>query len=360
MRKLAASLLAALVSGVVLLPIVALALAIRIIPATVRLLARLLEPRYVPWTGLMRYDPVLGWKPNSDLDTYYLADRDDVFRVVTDAEGWPGTRPLDDCDVIALGDSFAFGYGADPEQMFSALNPALTVKGVGAPGYSMVHAVRLLDQLGRRLNGKLVVWLIYLENDLQDNLAPNMRQYRAPFMRLTADGGWEIVSEHISPEPWRCSYTNRTRLDMLAEFCVPGPIADRAFSASASLLGRAHALCVNNGAELAVVSLPHRILLHADGHAQLAAMTATPAAFDATLPDRRLAETCNRLGVAFVAGRDVFRYGDYKRHEGVHWNAQGHRRMAELLQRIYDKSSAAKSPGSADAAAAAEVPAAPA
>jgi hypothetical protein len=360
MRKLAASLIAGLVSGVVLLPIVALALAVRSVPWTVRLLARLLEPRYVSWTALMRFDPVLGWRPNADLDRYYLADRDDVFRVVTDAEGWPGTCPLDDCDVIALGDSFAFGYGVDPEQTFSALNPALAVKGVGAPGYSMVHAVRVLEQLGQRLNGKLVVWLIYLENDLQDNLAPNMRQYRAPFVRRIVDGGWEIASEHISPEPWRCSWTNRTRLDMLAQFCVPGPIADRAFSASAWLLARAHALCINNGAELAVVSLPHRNLLHADGHAQLAAMTAAPETFDPALPDRRLAETCNRLGVTFVAGRDVFRYADYKRDEGVHWNPQGHRRMAELLQRIYDKSSATAPGASTDAAAAPEVPVAPA
>jgi hypothetical protein len=339
MHRIPLAIAAGIVSAIVLLPIMLLGLVLRLIPLCVNRIARVLEPAYVQWTDLMTFDPVLGWRPRPRLDTHYLAERDDIYRIATDSEGWPGSSPLDDSEVVVIGDSFAFGYGAHTDRSFFALNDSLVVKAVGAPGYSMVHGVRLLEQLGTRLSGKLVVWLVYLENDLQDNLAPNLRHYRAPFLREVSGSSWEIASEHLSPEPWFCSQTNRNRLGVLAELCVPGPIADRAYSASAWLLARATALCRSAGASLAVVSLPHRIQLHAEGHARLASLSHAPETFDPTLPDCRLAAICDGLGVPFIAGRSEFHYSDYKRREGIHWNVRGHRKMAALLQRIYDASS---------------------
>ena len=97
-----------------------------------------------------------------------------MFRLVTDRDGWPGAGSLDDAKVVVIGDSFAFGYGVDTNRSFAALTPSLAVKAIAAPGYSMVQGVRLMEQLGERLRGKLVLWFIFLENDLQDNLAPEM------------------------------------------------------------------------------------------------------------------------------------------------------------------------------------------
>src|SRR5262245_36407390 len=104
----------------------------------VRGVARLLEPPFVPWKDLIVYDDQLGWKPRANVDANYLAERDDVFKLVTDADGWPGTSSIEECPVVAIGDSFAFGYGVDTARSFACINPHFRIKAIGAPGYSMV------------------------------------------------------------------------------------------------------------------------------------------------------------------------------------------------------------------------------
>jgi len=334
MNRIPSTLVAGVLTSVVLLPVIAIALLVRGIALLISHLARAIEPTYVSWRDLMTYDPLLGWKPRPNLNAHYYADNDDIFSLVTDKEGWPGRCSIEEADIVTIGDSFTFGYGISSAQAFFSLDSSLRIKPVGAPGYSMVHGVRLIEQLGSRLRGRRVLWMVYLENDLQDNLVPNMRHYRAPFLRPLADrSGWEIVSDHISPEPWTASQTT-SRLTMLAAFCVPGRIADRSYSACEWLLQRANALCQEHGAQLAVMSVPHRALLTEEGCSQLAALSPAPEHFDPSLPDQRIGAACNRLEIPFVAGRDVFTYTDYKEREGIHWNSRGHRRMSELLVQI--------------------------
>jgi len=131
---------------VLLLPVFLVAGAMSLFATCVRAIGRLLEPAFVPWTEIMTFDPKLGWRPRANVDAYYLADRDDVFRVVTDQDGWPGARSLDASAVVVIGDSFAFGYGVNAGKSFADLNPEPTIKAVGAPGYSMVQSVLLMEQ----------------------------------------------------------------------------------------------------------------------------------------------------------------------------------------------------------------------
>ena len=81
----------------------------------------------------------------------------------------------------------------------------LSIKAIGAPGYSMVQELMLITQLAPRLGGKLVVWFIYPGNDLTDNLSPAMTTfgYRMPFL-LESDirGGWDIIASHVQPDRW--------------------------------------------------------------------------------------------------------------------------------------------------------------
>jgi len=323
---------------VLLVPVAVIVLALQAITATVRAIGRALEPPFVPWSDLMRFDPRLGWKPSPDLNVHYLAEGDDVFHVQTDSEGWPGRSSVDESDVVVIGDSFAFGYGVDTARSFASLSKDWRVKAVGAPGYSMVHGVLLMEQLELRLHGRLVVWLVYLENDLQDNLAPEMRQYRAPFVRHGVNG-WQIEDRHLSRAPWRCSDQDRRRL--FARFCVPGPLADRAYSAADYLIGRAQAACQRAGAELVVVTVPDAMQLTPHGIQGLAAASGDAARCDAGLPDQELGRSCQRYGVQLLSGRDHLTAADYKRREGIHWNARGHRRMAAVISRL----AAASRPG---------------
>jgi hypothetical protein len=319
---------------ILLAPVFAVAAVLLAFAALVRFIAPKLEPPFVSWKELIDFDRELGWKPKPNLDTHCLPHQDDVFRVMTDAEGWPGHRTLDESAIAVIGDSFAFGYGIDPERSFANLNEDLAIKNIGAPGYSMVQPVMLMETLADRLAGKLVVWFVCLENDLEDNFSPAMGRYRCPFVRPTRDGsGWEIAKDHVTPAPWQCSEYGRKRL--LPFLCVDGPLADRAYAAADYLIGRAAACCRSVDAQLVLVTIPDPILLTTAGEQRLAAITGKSNC-DPSVPDRRLGESCRQKGVRFLAGRDYVSDSDYKRRERLHWNEQGHRRMAKVLASLYE------------------------
>jgi hypothetical protein len=222
----------------------------------------------------------------------------------------------------------------DTASSFSELSSS-PVKAVGALGYSMVHGVLLMEQLERKLAGKLVVWFVYLENDLQDNLAPEMRQYRAPFVRMNADTrAWEIVDAHVSREKWAGSNADVRRL--FPRMCVPGPFSDRAYSAAEYLIGRAQAACVRAGARLVVVTIPHSMQLTPTGLEFMRMRCGpNPELCDPDLPDRRIAEGCLKFHVPMIAAKQHLTQADYKRRENIHWNERGHRRMARVLDGLY-------------------------
>jgi hypothetical protein len=327
----------AVLSWVLLLPVFLLTGAAWLFATSVRAVGRLMEPRFVPWTDLMTFDQRLGWRPRPNLDVNYLAQRDDVFHIITDQEGWQGTRTLDDSPMVVIGDSFAFGYGIDTGKSFADLNPKLAIKGIGAPGYSMVQPVLLMEQFAERLKGKLVVWFVCLENDLEDNLAPAMTVYRSPFVRPSRQHGeWEIVQDHVGPSPWLSSVWGSGRKRILPYLCVPGPLADRTYAGSDYLIGRAAAACSLVGAKLVLITVPDPTQLTVESRAKLAVLSGSPGACDVDLPDKRIAESCKRHGVPIIVGKDHLSASDYKPIEGLHWNARGHRRMADVLGRVYE------------------------
>ena len=100
MLRLLLSAALAVPATLLLLPAYLLGGVLFLFASVVRALGRLIEPRFVRWADLMAFDPSLGWKPRPNLDARYLADRDDVYRVTTDADGWPGKRSVDDSSVV--------------------------------------------------------------------------------------------------------------------------------------------------------------------------------------------------------------------------------------------------------------------
>ena len=327
--------LAFLPALILLLPVFVIAGALLLVSSTVRALARRLEPDYVAWHDLMVFDATLGWKPRPGLDAHYLATGDDVYRVVTDREGWPGRQSIEGSQVVVIGDSFAFGYGIDAGRSFAERNPSLAIKPIGAPGYSMVQGVLLMEQLRDRLSGKLVVWFICLENDLQDAVSPSVWRYRTPFIRRSgARGEWEIVTDHVVPTVWQSPDWSWKRL--FPHLCVPGPIADRVYEGCGDLIRRAADACARANAQLVLVTIPELRQLTEAGRSTLAELSGRPDAFDANLPDKQLAESCRQYGVPIVVGKDHLSPRHYKPREGLHWTEDGHRRMAALLVQLHD------------------------
>ena len=331
------ALVAAAAGLLVLVPVVLMALPLVMIATGTRFLARLFEPAYATRDQLIEFDSVFGWKPRPNLNTYHLMA--DLFRIKTDQHGWRGRSTVAESDLVVFGDSFAAGYGVDEERIFANLTRRPRIKPVGIGGYSMVQELLWMKQLAPSLRGKLVTWFIYLGNDLYDNLSPELRGYRKPFVREIRDSGdWEIVSSHITPERWPILARARQghiHMATLAEICSDTFLAQRAFRACEFLIRAGKRVCDAAGAGLIVLSVPDPHQLSREGHRYLASLMPASRAIDPDAPDRSIDAICKSLGVRYVSGQRFLDAGCYKTND-CHWNERGHRAIAAVLTELYD------------------------
>jgi hypothetical protein len=323
-----------------LLPVLIVGLPFWLVSRLTHAIARRLEPTYTPYGELIMFDPHFGWRPRGNLATCHLAD--DVFRLTTDDSGWRGRGTVAESDVIVLGDSFAWGFGVDDDDFFADLAAPVRIKAIGTIGYNMVQELLWLRGLAPQLGGKLVVWLVYLGNDLHENLLPDMCGYRMPFLRRqTGDADWQIVSDHLSPATWpyRSQLHNERRdyYRALARVCMPGFDSDRTYDACRFLIRSGRDVCDAAGATLVVMTVPETTQLDQQGIELLRSRVAGSAALlDPHYPDHRLRQVCLELGVEFVAGADYLQRRHYKQRD-CHWNPEGHRRIADLIVTLYRK-----------------------
>ena len=327
---------AASVGLVLLAPLIIAAAVLWIVSACTRAGARLVEPAYVTLDQLIQFDPVFGWKPRPNLRTYHLMV--DLFRISTDGHGWRGRSTVEESDIVVFGDSFAAGYGVSDEHLFADLNPRLRIKPIGIGGYNMPQSLLWMEELAPSLRGKLVVWFVYLGNDLYDNLSPELHGYRRPFVRERKPvGGWEIVSNHISEERWPILARARKghiHLATLAEMCSNTFLAERAYGACEYLIRRAQHVCAKAGADLMIFTIPEPSQLLREGHDYLKSLKPELEVFDADLPDWRLESICAAASVQFVAGKGFLDVSCYKAND-CHWNELGHRKVAAKLAALH-------------------------
>ena len=335
MLRLFLALPGALLGLLLVLPALVMAAPLWTVRGLVQAAQRWLEPQAMPKKDVMEFDPVLGWKGRPGLNAHLLIDGDDIYPIRTDEEGWPVTPAprVEEAGLVVVGDSFAFGHGVRQGEAFFEVAPELRIKALGAPGYDMVQEFLIIREMGSRLRGKLVVWLVYVENDLTDSLRPHWLGYRKPFAQKPAGSEeWSIRSDHLSSRPWRASGPS-TDWAQFAELCTPGPFAERHYSASAYLAAHGARVCREAGAEgLIIVTIPNVNQLEEEGSAFLRGLSPDPERFDVALPHRRFEELCAAAGISHVSGLDHFRARDYKRFERFHWNARGHQRAADLLE----------------------------
>jgi hypothetical protein len=334
-RLLIASVTAA-VAFIVTLPVLVLALPIWCVSMLTRGISRLFDPAFLIHEQLIEFDPLLGWKARPNLDTHHLMG--DVFRIKTDSNGWRGETKLPESKIVVIGDSFAAGYGVGERHFFANLPGQPKIKAIGVGGYSMVQELLLMEQLAPQLRNKFVIWFVYYGNDLYDNLSPDLRGYRKPFVRETSAGGWEIASSHVSPDRWpvvtRVRLEGQHHLSKLSEICSHTYLAERAYSACESLIRSGEHICRTAGARLAIMTIPETSQLTQKGQSALKSRGGNPQSFDPHLPDKRLRSICEGLDVPFLAGRSFFDAGCYM-HNDCHWNARGHRKMATALTEFY-------------------------
>lgn len=324
---------AALAGLLVLVPILLLALPFLLVATLTRALAQLLEPRYLTRDQLIQFDPHFGWRARPNLNTHHLMV--DLFHIRTDAEGWRGKNRVEESEIVVFGDSFAAGYGVGERHLFANLTQRPRIKPIGIGGYSMVQEYLWMHALAPKLRGKQVVWFIYFGNDLYDNLCPDLRGYRKPFLRQVTPGGeWEIFGGHVRRDLWpiltKVRMEGGHHMGRLAELCCPTYLARRAYTACSFLVGQGQRLCAESGAELSVMTIPDAWQLTPEGHDRLLALGGTRDKFNPDYPDLQVEAICREHGVGYLPGKSFLDASCYKVND-CHWNERGHRRVAEAL-----------------------------
>lgn len=210
--------------------------------------------------GMVEYDSVLGWKmvpgwkgshQHTDFHARYSVDARG-FRTGTPERG---RRPL----TIVLGDSFTFGLGVGDAETFVHLLNATPGQGpiylnAGVPGYSTDQQALLLDKRLLELAPERLLLMVYVGNDLFDNLrsiplqvggpkpyyelqndrlvlrnqpVPRSATSRPPTGDLTS----VVLGEDRAQWPWKTRLEQRSELfRMLAEPLLADPNLDEAFA----------------------------------------------------------------------------------------------------------------------------------
>lgn len=319
------------------LPALVLIAPLLIVSGLTRLGSRVLEPDYTPWSRLIDFDPKVGWKPRADLDTFHLAD--DVFHLTTDSDGWRCKHlRLEDSEVVVIGDSFAWGYGIDEKNFFANLTKRVKVKAIGTVGYTMVQELLWLQKLKTDLAGKLVVWFVFLGNDLYENLLPDMGGYRMPFLRQSGPEEWAVCSHHVSRRKWPTYFEpetgGRDYYGKLAELCSPSFLSERAYGACRYLMEEGAKACREVGAQLAIVTIPEPCQLSSEGVEMLRRRNGHGEGMDVDYPDQRIELICRKLNLPLVSLKQHLGRRHYK-SDDCHWNERGHRIVAGLIEDLF-------------------------
>ncbi len=262
------------------------------------------------------YDEVLGWRFKPDTRSRHTT-RDFDVEVRIDSQGrrydgeaatHPG-RPR----AVFVGDSLTFSWGVEAEQGFPFLvGRMLDVETVNlaVAGYGPGQSYLLLRQEGLALHPALVV-LTFCRNDLEEVVANRMYGRTKPRFRF--EGERRVLSEAGDRTPWleRASAIYRTIALLLGRF---RPKLEGQRLAEARRLVRS---LIRSMAEESRRAGAGFLVVHSG--------------------NRRLARTLDEDGVERLdvgpALRRAAKAGPVTfAHDRLHWNARGHRAVAEQLR----------------------------
>jgi hypothetical protein len=299
-------------------------------------LAMRLVALWVP--PIMALDARLGWVHQSNIVRKYSTEN---IRSVcrTNALGLRGVLPLSApprTRLLILGDSYADGLEVSDTDLFSELwadmRPDLAIFNAGVGGYSNVQELELFGRLKDEILPDFVVLMVSW-NDLDDNLLPF---YATIGPRPYADRAgnlhpvdWSCFRPFLLPFPgslWLhqhslASYAAQSRYLGLRAVKRNRALTDR-YSHSVSDEKKWEILAKVTGRlaaqiPLVIVGVPSRELL-VEGKREFS---------------DNLARISRHLGAQWVDLQAVLKVEDYYAHD-IHWNASGHRHVAEHLASV--------------------------
>ena len=128
--------------------------------------------------GLLRYHAQLGWSLTPSWSGRHQHHDFDVNYTINE-HGYRGTFPVDlnkktRSRIGIIGDSFSFGLGVDDQDVFveklNILDPDSEYLNLSIPGYSTDQQLLLLKNIHNQIDADTYILVIYLANDILDNL----------------------------------------------------------------------------------------------------------------------------------------------------------------------------------------------
>ena len=137
-------------------------------------------------------DPYLGFRYRPNF-TGHLRRGDLDFTFTTDDKGFRNSSPLPEAaDIVVIGDSMAFGYGVSDDATWTHRVATqlddYTISNFGLIGGAPQQYLRVLKTEALELNPKLVLFMLFLGNDLKDARVFQDGWRRTP-TSLTRNGG---------------------------------------------------------------------------------------------------------------------------------------------------------------------------
>jgi len=306
-----------------------------------------LAPRTARITRFWRADRDYGWSHRPGVRGVFETHGVQAF-VTINAKGFRGpevdyARRPDRPRVLVLGDSYVWGFGVNDDEVFTELLrrnlPNAEIVNLGVSGYSTDQELLLYSNEGWRYKADLVV-LVVTENDPLGNLLTQQYViYGKPAYQLR-DGALELINQPVPQTPWwklaltqvaMRSYVLTGVNRYLYSRAIAGrPAADAAVPDDDTGVAKKDAFPYTSGEEITarlIVELRRQIAARQTEGKLLVVFT------EDMTSSQEFAEYLTPHDISCLDLEDHMNRKDPLLHlpADFHWNAAGHRRVAEVL-----------------------------
>ncbi len=268
--------------------------------------------------------------------------------------------------VLALGDSFCWGFGVDFEKIYLTIlekSVGTRILKAGVCGYGTLHAEELLKKIGPQIQPDIVMLNFFIGNDFYENTGVrNLTVVDGRFREvpprtssfvhkaITMLRGRlrlvEFAISKIKSSPPLFGFVRRLGLagnDLIGEMdlytATENPQVTGAYAVTKKIIVKLNRSANSIGAKLVVVLIPTKNQVDPERFEnELRRMGLDPAGYDLDRPNRLLKKTLDELGIesldllpGFRANRkskpDVELYFTVDKH----WTESGHQLAARLI-----------------------------
>ncbi len=320
-----------------------------------RILFPQLAPRTARLTKFWKHDSRYGWAHNPGASGYFETFGIQAF-VTINSKGFRGPEIEHARDpkrqrVLVLGDSYVWGYGVKDDEVFTErlrnAMPEVEIVNLGVSGYGTDQELLLYRDEGYKYKADLVI-IVVTENDPIGNLLTQQYVvYGKPAFQLKGgdeDGELTLVNQPVSRTPlWKRALTNLATQSYvltaanrhLYSKAIEGSVASMAqkengggYSIAASAgLGQFPRTPEEKITARLLVELRREISARQGDGKLLVVFT------EEMTGSREMAEYLTPFGISCLDLEDYLNPKDEALHlpDDFHWNAEGHKRVAEVL-----------------------------